>query len=192
MKGEIMKLRSWPQAMGSASSPENRPKIRSSSRGHACTRSHSDRFHTPTNFCSLHALPPKPFPPLGAKLARPLCSLSCPCAAMASVMPAAATATTVPAGTARGNISSAAAVVCYSPMMVTAYGIWQGGNPLEFSLPLFILQTAIIVVTTRILVLLLKPFRQPRVIAEILVRKLSLYIYALCLGHACSICFISE
>jgi hypothetical protein len=111
---------------------------------------------------------------------------------MASVMPAAATATTVPKGTARGNISSAAAVVCYSPMMVTAYGIWQGGNPLEFSLPLFILQTAIIVVTTRILVLLLKPFRQPRVIAEILVRKLSLYIYALCLGHACSICFISE
>ncbi|CAD6271770.1 unnamed protein product [Miscanthus lutarioriparius] len=37
--------------------------------------------------------------------------------------------------------------------MVTAYGIWQGVNPLELSLPLFILQTAI---------------RQPRVIAEIL------------------------
>ncbi|GJN14745.1 hypothetical protein PR202_gb01601 [Eleusine coracana subsp. coracana] len=52
--------------------------------------------------------------------------------------------------------------------MVTAYGIWNGGNPLEFSLPLFILQTAIIVATTRILVLLLKPIRQPRVIAEIL------------------------
>ncbi|XP_025806716.1 cation/H(+) antiporter 15-like [Panicum hallii] len=70
--------------------------------------------------------------------------------------------------TPRGNISSAASVVCYSPMMVTAYGIWQGVNPLEFSLPLFILQTAIIVATTRILVLLLKPIRQPRVIAEIL------------------------
>ncbi|TVU19959.1 hypothetical protein EJB05_36143 [Eragrostis curvula] len=83
-----------------------------------------------------------------------------------AVMPAAATGT-VP-GTARGNISSSSAVVCYSPMMVTAYGIWQGGNPLEFSLPLFILQTAIIVGTTRILVLLLKPLRQPRVIAEIL------------------------
>nr|XP_034586568.1 cation/H(+) antiporter 15-like [Setaria viridis] len=53
-------------------------------------------------------------------------------------------------------------------MMVTAYGIWQGVNPLEFSLPLFILQTAIIVATTRLLVLLLKPIRQPRVIAEIL------------------------
>ncbi|KAL6620440.1 hypothetical protein ACP70R_035579 [Stipagrostis hirtigluma subsp. patula] len=68
----------------------------------------------------------------------------------------------------RGNISSSGSVVCYSPMMVTAYGIWQGVNPLEFSLPLFILQTAIIVGTTRILVLLLKPIRQPRVIAEIL------------------------
>ena len=61
-------------------------------------------------------------------------------------------------------------VVCYSPMMITTNGIWQGFNPLEFSLPLFILQTAIIVVTTRLLVLVLRPFRQPRVIAEILVR----------------------
>ncbi|XP_003566124.2 cation/H(+) antiporter 15 [Brachypodium distachyon] len=61
-----------------------------------------------------------------------------------------------------------AAVVCYSPMMVTTYGIWQGVSPLEFSLPLFILQVTIIVGTTRILVLLLKPLRQPRVIAEIL------------------------
>lgn len=87
---------------------------------------------------------------------------------MASVMPEAAV--TVPAGTAQGNISNAGAVVCYSPMMVTAYGIWNGGNPLEFSLPLFILQTSIIVATTRILVVLLKPVRQPRVIAEILVR----------------------
>ncbi|CAO2166819.1 unnamed protein product [Urochloa humidicola] len=59
-------------------------------------------------------------------------------------------------------------VVCYSPMMIATNGIWQGFNPLEFSLPLFILQTAIIVVTTRVLVLLLRPFRQPRVIAEIL------------------------
>ncbi|XP_040384313.1 cation/H(+) antiporter 15-like [Oryza brachyantha] len=59
-------------------------------------------------------------------------------------------------------------VVCYSPMMITTNGIWQGVNPLEFSLPLFILQVVVIVVTTRVLVLLLKPFRQPRVIAEIL------------------------
>ncbi|KAM3404807.1 hypothetical protein ACQJBY_007735 [Aegilops geniculata] len=67
-----------------------------------------------------------------------------------------------------GSGAAAAAVVCYSPMKVTTYGIWEGVNPLEFSLPIFILQTAVIVATTRLLVLLLKPFRQPRVIAEIL------------------------
>ncbi|CAD6342099.1 unnamed protein product [Miscanthus lutarioriparius] len=89
-----------------------------------------------------------------------------PAAGMAGNMlpPRNATAQVAPGN----NISSAASVVCYSPMMVTAYGIWQGVNPLEFSLPLFILQTAIIVATTRLLVLLLKPIRQPRVIAEIL------------------------
>ncbi|CAN6337266.1 unnamed protein product [Urochloa humidicola] len=93
---------------------------------------------------------------------------------MAAVLPTAGSAGALPPrnataqSAARGNISSSASVVCYSPMMVTAYGIWQGVNPLEFSLPLFILQTAIIVATTRLLVLLLKPIRQPRVIAEIL------------------------
>jgi hypothetical protein len=91
-----------------------------------------------------------------------------PAAEMANMLPPRNATVQVSPG---NNISSAASVVCYSPMMVTAYGIWQGVNPLEFSLPLFILQTAIIVATTRLLVLLLKPFRQPRVIAEILVRN---------------------
>lgn len=53
--------------------------------------------------------------------------------------------------------------------MITTNGIWQGDNPLDYSLPLFILQLTLVVVTTRIFVLLLKPFRQPRVISEILV-----------------------
>jgi Kef-type K+ transport system membrane component KefB len=61
-------------------------------------------------------------------------------------------------------------VVCYSNLMMTTNGMWQGDgvNPLEFSLPLFIVQVAVIVATTRLLVVLLRPFRQPRVIAEIL------------------------
>ncbi|KAI3453514.1 hypothetical protein Pfo_010177 [Paulownia fortunei] len=59
-------------------------------------------------------------------------------------------------------------IVCYAPTMITTNGIWQGDNPLDYSLPLFILQVTLIVVTTRILVLILKPFRQPRVISEIL------------------------
>ncbi|KAJ4798403.1 Cation/H(+) antiporter 15 [Rhynchospora pubera] len=59
-------------------------------------------------------------------------------------------------------------VVCYSPTMISSSGMWQGVSPLEFSLPIFIVQISIIVVVTRILVILLKPFRQPRVIAEII------------------------
>lgn len=64
-------------------------------------------------------------------------------------------------------------LVCYAPTMITTNGIWQGDNPLDYSLPLFILQLTLIVVTTRALVFLLRPFRQPRVIAEILVHLIS-------------------
>ena len=60
-------------------------------------------------------------------------------------------------------------IVCYAPTMITTNGIWQGDNPLDYSLPLFILQLTMVVVITRFLVFVLKPFRQPRVIAEILV-----------------------
>ncbi|KGN62161.1 cation/H(+) antiporter 15 [Cucumis sativus] len=59
-------------------------------------------------------------------------------------------------------------IVCYAPTMITTNGVWQGDNPLDYSLPLFILQLTMVVVMTRILVFLLKPFRQPRVISEIL------------------------
>ncbi|KAI3727476.1 hypothetical protein L6452_16091 [Arctium lappa] len=59
-------------------------------------------------------------------------------------------------------------IVCYAPLMITTHGIWQGDNPLDYSLPLFILQLILVVITTRILVFILKPFRQPRVISEIL------------------------
>lgn len=68
---------------------------------------------------------------------------------------------------ASGGIEGA--IVCYAPTMITTNGIWQGDNPLDYSLPLFILQLTMIVVITRILVYLLKPFRQPRVISEVLV-----------------------
>ncbi|XP_044469104.1 cation/H(+) antiporter 15-like [Mangifera indica] len=58
-------------------------------------------------------------------------------------------------------------IVCYAPNMITTNGVWQGDNPLDYSLPLFILQLTLVVVTTRALVFVLKPFRQPRVISEI-------------------------
>ncbi|KAH1114560.1 hypothetical protein J1N35_007938 [Gossypium stocksii] len=53
------------------------------------------------------------------------------------------------------------------PMKATSNGVFQGDNPLDFALPLAILQICIVVALTRILAFLLKPLRQPRVIAEI-------------------------
>ncbi|PHT58113.1 Cation/H(+) antiporter 15 [Capsicum baccatum] len=65
-------------------------------------------------------------------------------------------------------ISNSEKIVCYAPTMITTTGIWQGDNPLDYSLPLFIVQLTLVVVVTRLLVFILKPIRQPRVIAEIL------------------------
>ena len=73
-------------------------------------------------------------------------------------------------------------IVCYSPTMITTNGIWQGDNPLDYSLPLFILQLTLVVVITRLLVFLLKPLRQPRVISEILVR---MYMHVLLCEFDC-------
>ncbi|KAL5991429.1 hypothetical protein ACLOJK_012338 [Asimina triloba] len=58
-------------------------------------------------------------------------------------------------------------VVCYSPMLISMSGIWHGDKPTDFSLPLFMIQLILIVSTTRALNLILKPLRQPRVVAEI-------------------------
>ncbi|XP_068640540.1 cation/H(+) antiporter 15-like [Aristolochia californica] len=68
-----------------------------------------------------------------------------------------------------GNTSVVEAnIVCYSPTMITTNGIWQGDNPLDYSLPLFILQVTLVILTTRTLVFLLRPLRQPKVVAEII------------------------
>ncbi|KAF7820122.1 cation/H(+) antiporter 18 [Senna tora] len=56
---------------------------------------------------------------------------------------------------------------CPSPMKATSNGVFQGDSPLDYALPLAILQICLVVVVTRILAFLLKPLRQPRVIAEI-------------------------
>jgi len=71
--------------------------------------------------------------------------------------------------------ASADEMVCYSPTMITTNGIWQGENPLDYALPLFILQVILVVIATRIFVFILKPIRQPRVIAEILVSFLEYF-----------------
>ncbi|CAN6361886.1 unnamed protein product [Urochloa humidicola] len=55
---------------------------------------------------------------------------------------------------------------------VASHGAFQGENPLDFALPLIILQICLVIVVTRGLVYLLRPLRQPRVIAEIIGRIL--------------------
>lgn len=50
----------------------------------------------------------------------------------------------------------------------TSNGSFQGDNPLDFALPLIILQIFIVVLVTRTISYILKPLRQPRVIAEII------------------------
>ena len=77
-----------------------------------------------------------------------------------------------------GDEASASAALC-APMKATSEGLWQGDNPLHFSLPLIILQVCLVLVLTRGLALALRPLRQPRVIAEIIVSAPSL-------AHACS------
>ncbi|KAM6574632.1 cation/H(+) antiporter 20 [Cannabis sativa] len=47
-------------------------------------------------------------------------------------------------------------------------GVWQGDNPLHYAFPLLILQTTLILILSRFLAFLLKPLRQPKVIAEII------------------------
>ncbi|OMO85091.1 Cation/H+ exchanger [Corchorus olitorius] len=52
-------------------------------------------------------------------------------------------------------------------MKATSNGVFQGENPLDYALPLAILQICLVLVLTRILAFLIRPLRQPRVIAEI-------------------------
>ncbi|KAJ0251086.1 Cation/H(+) antiporter 17 [Hirschfeldia incana] len=56
---------------------------------------------------------------------------------------------------------------CSGTMKATSNGVFQGENPLHYALPLLILQICIVLLLTRVLAFLLRPLRQPRVIAEI-------------------------
>ncbi|RVX04121.1 Cation/H(+) antiporter 18 [Vitis vinifera] len=58
-------------------------------------------------------------------------------------------------------------VTCPPPTKATSNGVFQGDNPIHFALPLLIVQICLVLVVTRCLAFLLKPLRQPRVIAEI-------------------------
>ncbi|CAH2048296.1 unnamed protein product [Thlaspi arvense] len=53
-------------------------------------------------------------------------------------------------------------------MKATSNGVFEGESPLDFALPLVILQICLVVAVTRSLAFLLRPMRQPRVVAEII------------------------
>ncbi|KAI4315491.1 hypothetical protein L6164_028292 [Bauhinia variegata] len=57
---------------------------------------------------------------------------------------------------------------CPSPMRATSNGVFQGDSPIDYAVPLVILQICLVVLVTRLLSFPLKLLRQPRVIAEIL------------------------
>ncbi|KAL1803628.1 hypothetical protein ACET3Z_032275 [Daucus carota] len=57
---------------------------------------------------------------------------------------------------------------CYKPMAATSNGAFQDENPLDYALPLAILQICLVVIFTRVLAVMLRPLRQPRVVAEII------------------------
>lgn len=61
---------------------------------------------------------------------------------------------------------------CYVVPQTTGTGrnIFQGGNPLASSMPLLGVQLVLIIAVTRVLYFLLKPFKQPRVVSEIMER----------------------
>lgn len=61
---------------------------------------------------------------------------------------------------------------CPHPMKATSNGVFQGDSPLDYALPLIILQICLVLVFTRFLAYLLKPLRQPRVVAEIVVSSI--------------------
>ncbi|CAI7853651.1 unnamed protein product, partial [Closterium sp. NIES-54] len=55
---------------------------------------------------------------------------------------------------------------CY--MKATSDGVWTGEKPIDYALPLLIIQLCLIVIVSRAFAIVLKPLRQPRVIAEML------------------------
>ncbi|RZC43403.1 hypothetical protein C5167_036355 [Papaver somniferum] len=64
--------------------------------------------------------------------------------------------------------SNATKLVCPPPMKATSNGTFQGDSPLDFAVPLLIMQICLVIVLTRFIAYLLRPLKQPRVVAEII------------------------
>lgn len=77
------------------------------------------------------------------------------------------------------------AVLNITAIKTSSNGVWQGDNPLHFAFPLLIAQTILILAVSRSLTFLLKPLRQPKVIAEIVVRTKNLLSNINQSGYSC-------
>ncbi|KAL5974687.1 hypothetical protein ACLOJK_031357 [Asimina triloba] len=59
-------------------------------------------------------------------------------------------------------------LVCWRAEHITSTGIFNFANPLKYALPLLALQLVVVNVVTRLLNVLLRPLKQPRVVSEIM------------------------
>ncbi|WOL16341.1 cation/H(+) antiporter 15-like [Canna indica] len=59
-------------------------------------------------------------------------------------------------------------IVCYTTSITSSMGVWSGANPLNHTVPLFLLQLLLIVLTSRIVAILLRPLRQPHYVSEVI------------------------
>lgn len=64
-----------------------------------------------------------------------------------------------------------------SSIKTSSDGIWQGENPLQYAFPLLIIQTTLVILMSRAVAFFLKPLRQPKVVAEIVVRYFHQFLY---------------
>jgi hypothetical protein len=74
-------------------------------------------------------------------------------------------------------MANSTAAVCKT-MPTTSNGVWQGDVPIHFALPLIIIQILLVVTVSRTLAFFFKPLKQPRVIAEVVVRNFFFAIHS--------------
>jgi hypothetical protein len=63
-------------------------------------------------------------------------------------------------------------MICRQVHKAHPFGIFYGANPLDYSFTLVLLEIIIVLVTSRIIRLLLKPLKQPRIVSDIIVSVL--------------------
>lgn len=59
--------------------------------------------------------------------------------------------------------------ICRHPLATHSPGIFYGKDPLQFSIPLLLLELSMVILITRLVHYVLRPLKQPRIISEILV-----------------------